>query len=107
MENNLPNEIREYLPEGYDAGTGTWLVLPSHDSDRQGINTLNKWLREQEWYPRELDSIIWFGDDGVGNILGWLGSESCAVLWNPADGAECWHKDTLANVFAFIQNGYE
>ncbi len=107
MEEKLPNEIKEHLPEGYDSGLGTWLVLPSHDKDRQGINTLNKWLREQDWYPKELDSIIWFGDDGVGNILGWVQAEELVVLWNPADGAECWHKDTVINVWQFIKNEYE
>lgn len=108
IEDKLPNEIKAYLPDGYDAGLGTWLVLPSHDNNNmQGINTLNKWLQEQDWYPEELDSIIWFGDDGVGNLLGWHQAEALAVLWNPADGVECWHKDTLNGMWSFIKNEYE
>lgn len=108
MEEHLPNEIKQHLPLGFNPGFGTWLVLPSEDQEgRDGINTLNHWLREQDWYPVELGDILWFGDDGVGNLLGWDQTENIAVLWNPADGSECWHKSDVQSLWQFIQNGYE
>ncbi len=108
MEDQLPEIIKQQMPKGLNAGHGTWLVLPSRDvGDRDGINTTNKWLREQEWYPEALQAIIWFGDDGVGNLLGWDKSSESAVLWNPADGSECWHKDSVESVWQFIKNDYE
>lgn len=108
MEDKLPKEIKSYLPDGYNDGLGTWLVLPAEsDSELKGIADLNAWLREQEWCPNELSDIIWFGDDGVGNMLGWEAKSSKAVIWHPADGAECWHKDTLNNVWAFVKSDYE
>lgn len=108
MEEHLPNEIKQHLPLGFNSSLGTWLVLPSEDQEgRDGINTLNRWLREQDWYPIELGDILWFGDDGVGNLLGWDQTENIAVLWNPADGSECWHKSGVQSLWQFIQNGYE
>lgn len=108
MEHKLPIEITTHLPDGYTFGVGTWLVLPSESNNEvKGISELNVWLREQDWYPNELSDIVWFGDDGVGNMLGWVADESKAILWHPADGAEYWHKDTLENVWAFVKSDYE
>jgi len=103
---NLPEEITRHLPDGYQPKQGCWLVLPQTDKGRDGIATLNSWLRTQDWYPQALQAIAWFGDDGVGNLLGWNPGKSLAILWNPEDGASWWKEGSVAELWQFILGGY-
>ena len=109
ISDKFPIEIRRYLPNGFKDEVGVWFVLPLNDidPDRCGVITLNKWLKEQEWYPAKFESILWFGDDGVGNLLGWVAEKSSAILWNPADGCEYWYSGEITALWAFISNNYE
>ncbi len=103
---NLPEEITRHLPDGYEPKQGCWLVLPEADKGRDGIATLNTWLRSQPWFPPTLRTIVWFGDDGVGNLLGWDPQRSLAILWNPGDGTWCSKEGSIVEVWQFILGGY-
>src|SRR5687768_7827518 len=85
MRSDLPAEIVKHLPDGYQPKQGVWLVLPESDSMRDGIATVNSWIRSEDWYPQSMQDVIWFGDDGVGNLFGWRPKLERAVLWNPED----------------------
>jgi hypothetical protein len=104
MLERLPTEVRNHLPGGYEAGQGVWLVLPASGSN--GIFEVNSFLRSEDWYPSELAAVIWFGDDGTGNLIGWKPDEAHAVLWNPEDGHEPWREGSVSEIWQFILNGY-
>jgi hypothetical protein len=107
MHENLPLEIQQHLPSGLECNSGAWFVLPAKHRVYPNIAELNSSLRKEDWYPKELGEIIWFGDDGTGNIIGWDDTPSIVILWNPEDGAEPWFKGTLKEVWEFILNGYQ
>ncbi|MCK7576620.1 MAG: hypothetical protein MZV65_12435 [Chromatiales bacterium] len=107
MNAQLPEEIAKHLPNGYQPTPGVWLVLPESDGVRDGINTVNSWLRAEDWYPTSLQNIIWFGDDGTGNFLGWDPKSSRALLWNPEDGEKPWKVGSVAMLWQFIESGYK
>ena len=99
---SLPDEIKNNLPDGYQLTPGVWLVLPE-----QKLLEMQIWLRAEDWYPVSLEKIIWFGDDGTGNFLGWAPALSRAILWNPEDGESPWKTGTTKELWQFIQNGYK
>jgi hypothetical protein len=103
----LPEKIRNHLPNGYQTKSGCWLVLPEASETRDGIITLNAWLREQDWYPVGLSDIIWFGDDGVGNLLGWKSEQEKVILWNPEDGDSPWKEGDLEEIWCYVLNDYK
>src|SRR5678815_3932767 len=102
----LPESVRAHLPNGYEAGQGVWLVLPLSGDPQRSVLGINNWLPCEDWYPPKLASIVWFGDDGVGNMLGWDPEQSRAILWNPEDGDEPWRTGSVEELWAFIVNGY-
>ena len=102
----LPQEVQTHLPMGRQATPGLWLVLPAADGQRDGIDTLNGWLRAQGWYPYALRQIVWYGDDGTGNLLGWDPDSRDAVLWNPEDGAVPWKRGSIEALWRFVLNRY-
>jgi hypothetical protein len=104
MLERLPTEVRNHLPGGYEVSQGVWLVLPISGSN--GIPEINSFLRSEDWYPPELAAVIWFGDDGTGNLIGWKPDEAHAVLWNPEDGPEPWREGGVSEIWKFILNGY-
>lgn len=104
MIEKLPAEVRKHLPTGYEAGSGVWLVLPASGSN--AIVEVNSSLRSEDWYPSELEAVIWFGDDGTGNFIGWWPDKNHAVLWNPEDGNEPWKEGDVTQLWQFILNGY-
>ena len=65
------------------------------------------WIRAEDWYPSALDRIVWFGDDGTGNLLGWDPDALQAILWNPEDGDAPWKTGPVNELWRFIQNGYK
>ena len=81
-------------------------MLPENDEKHDGIGTVNQWLRAEDWYPLQLQQIIWFGDDGAGNFFGWDPEAKAALLWNPEDGAEPSKRGSLDEVWQFVLNGY-
>ena len=107
----LPEIIRCHFPDGLLGPTSIWLVLPE-TSDKCGWDGgavgVNAWFRSLEWYPPELMAIIWFGDDGIGNLLGWDPDAQEAVLWNPEDGADlqkrCGVEDLWRDIVAMYSN---
>ena len=102
----LPSEVTSHLPAGYAPVQGVWFVLPAGDGDRE-IEGVNRWLRAEEWYPRSLEHVIWFGDDGTGNFFGWDPRSDSAILWNPEDGEEPWKTGSVPSLWQFVQNGYQ
>ena len=106
MRIELPDEITQHLPGGYQPEQGVWLVLPESDALRDGIAKVNSWIRAEDWYPESLQDVVWFGDDGVGNLLGWRPNLRRAVLWNPEDGAIPWKEGSVSSLWDFVLNGY-
>ena len=102
----LPQEVRAHLPNGYESSQGVWLVLPTDNGAERSVSATNTWLRAEDWYPVSLQSIIWFGDDGIGNFLGWDPDAGYAILWNPEDGDEVWRTGSVAELWDFIVRGY-
>lgn len=102
----LPREIQEHLPLGYQPAQGVWLVLPEPGEANHGIAAVNSWLRAEEWYPSPLNTVVWFGDDGVGNFLGWVPEKRMVILWNPEDGESPWKEGSVQEIWAFVQGGY-
>ena len=102
----LPQEVQAHLPNGYESSQGVWLVLPADNGTERCIAAANAWLRAEDWYPASLQSIIWFGDDGTGNFLGWDPVVNRAVLWNPEDGEELCRVGSVAELWGFISSGY-
>jgi hypothetical protein len=100
----LPHDVQMHLPSGYEASQGVWLVLPAEHG--HSISEVNDWIRLEDWYPASLQSIIWFGDDGIGNFIGWDPAAGYAILWNSEDGEEPWRIGTVAALWNFITNGY-
>lgn len=107
MRAKLPVDISEHLPNGYEPRQGVWLVLPETDEKRDGIDTVNSWLRAEGWYPQRLQHIVWFGDDGVGNFFGWDPVAEKSILWNPEDGPEPWRDGGVNELWQFVLNGYK
>jgi hypothetical protein len=105
MRSDLPDEIVKHLPDGYQPKQGVWLVLPESDSVRDGISTLNSWIRSEDWYPQSLQDVVWFGDDGVGNLFGWRPELERAVLWNPEDESP-WKEGTVSELWKYVLDGY-
>jgi hypothetical protein len=103
---DLPAEITEHLPGGYQPKPGIWLVLPQTAVVGHGIITLNSWIRANDWYPQSLQDVVWFGDDGVGNLLGWRPDLGVAVLWNPEDGAP-WKDGSVSDIWRFLLDDYD
>ncbi|HEV2802595.1 MAG TPA: hypothetical protein VGW12_19135 [Pyrinomonadaceae bacterium] len=101
----LPEDVLAYLPGGYEPQQGVWLVLPSDDGTRNSIVAVNSWMPDLDMYPESLGPVIWFGEDGVGNFLGWDPERGRAVLWNPED-EEPWREGTVSELWQFILNGY-
>ena len=99
---NLPTEILCVLPAGFESTQGCWLVMPL-----EALESTNEWIRVEEWYPESFAEVIWFGDDGTGNFLGWDTSSEVAILWNPEDGEEPGKTGTVQEIWAFIKNGYK
>ncbi|MGF6243978.1 hypothetical protein P3T42_005743 [Paraburkholderia sp. GAS38] len=97
-----PAEIRDHLPQGYRIEPGAWLVLPDDK-----LTDMQVWIRAEDWYPSSLDRIVWFGDDGTGNLLGWDPDALQAILWNPEDGDAPWKTGPVNELWQFIQNGYK
>ena len=106
MRASLPSEVTSYLPSGRLTPSGVWLVLPEGDAVRDGIATVNGWIRAEDWYPSSLQDVIWFGDDGAGNFFGWRPDLQKAVLWNPEDGAEPWKVGEVNALWQFVLDGY-
>jgi hypothetical protein len=107
MSTNLPDEISKYLPAGYEPRQGVWLVLPETGGDgRDGIDTVNEWLRAEDWYPESLQKVIWFGDDGTGNFFGWDPQDATAILWNPEDGDNPLKTGAVSELWQFVLKGY-
>lgn len=106
MHTSLPIEITKYLPDGYQPSHGVWLVLPEVDDIRDGITKVNSWLRAEDWYPTSLQDVIWFGDDGTGNMFGWRVQNAKAILWNPEDGEIPWKEGSVNELWEFVLNGY-
>ncbi|HWX01988.1 hypothetical protein [Collimonas sp.] len=98
---DLPAEIQNKLPDGYQISPGVWLVLPETK-----LNEMQTWIRVEDWYPTVLHRIIWFGDDGTGNFLGWDPDALHAILWNPEDGDVPWKTGAVSSLWLFIQNDY-
>jgi hypothetical protein len=104
---DLPSSVRSHLETGYMPRPGVWLVRPLDDGTQDAIVPMNQWLRGEEApYPAALAAVTWFGDDGVGNILGWDTSQRHAVLWNPADEAP-WRVGPVEDLWRFVLNGYK
>lgn len=103
----LPKEVLDHLPGGYEPRQGVWLVLPADDGTQRAITALNCWVRDDhpDLYPESLRSVIWFGDDGVGNFLGWDPELGRVVLWNSED-EEPWREGSVSEIWRFILNGY-
>jgi hypothetical protein len=106
MHSELPPEITQHLPEGYQPSQGVWFVLPESDG-KDGIATVNSWMHEQNWYPQSLQDVIWYGDDGVGNFFGWRPKTSRAVLWNPEDADKLFKEGTIQELWDFVLGGYD
>lgn len=107
MISSLPHEVLRHLPSGYQSEQGAWLVLPEPGDADRGIAAVNSWIRAGDWYPPALNSVVWFGDDGVGNFIGWIPDKKKAILWNPEDGPSPWREDTVHDIWAFIATGYQ
>jgi len=107
MLERLPVEIQQHLPNGLECNYGAWFVLPLEHQVYPSIENLNSSLRKEHWYPNELSKIIWFGDDGTGNLIGWDETLAVVLLWNPEDGVEPCFKGSFKEVWEFIQNGYQ
>ncbi len=107
MHADLPTEITKHLPDGYQPSQGVWLVLPETDTVRDGITTVNSWLRAEDWYPKLFQDVIWFGDDGTGNMFGWRLKQQKAILWNPEDGETPWKEGNVKYLWQFVLNGYK
>jgi hypothetical protein len=103
----LPPEVLQHLPAGHQSAQGVWLVLPEPGEADRGITAVNSWIRAEDWYPSALSSVVWFGDDGVGNFIGWAPDQKKAILWNPEDGASPWREGSVQDIWAFIKNGYQ
>jgi hypothetical protein len=101
----LPQEIRAHLPAGYAPEHGVWLVLPWDNGTQDSIVSFNSFIRAEPHYPPLLESVVWFGKDGVGNIPGWDTMQECALLWNPYDN-EPWWSGSVAGLWQFILGGY-
>jgi hypothetical protein len=52
---------------------------------QERLESTNIWIRAEDWYPEALSEVIWFGDDGTGNFLGWKPSDALATMWNSED----------------------
>jgi len=103
---DLPEQVVKYLPAGRHEGSGVWLVLPDSSDPQRSVAAVNKWLRAEDWYPHELEHVVWFGDDGTGNFFGWDPLTRVALLWNPEDGAEPWRKGSVEELWRFVLTGY-
>lgn len=102
----LPAVVRAHLENGHRPSDGMWLVRPLENGTQDCIQSMNQWLRGEEApYPAALADVIWFGDDGVGNIFGWSPSAHEALLWNPEDD-EAWRRGPVEEVWQFAMNGY-
>ncbi len=103
---DLPEVVRAHLEKGHCPSDGMWLVRPLENETQNCIRSMNRWLRGEEApYPAALADVIWFGDDGVGNIFGWSPAAGEALLWNPED-EEAWHRGSVENVWQFVISGY-
>ena len=106
MRLDLPPEITKHLPDGYQASQGVWFVLPESDAKHDGIATVNSWIRAEDWYPQSLQDVIWYGDDGVGNLFGWRPKTARAILWNPEDADRPFKEGTIQELWDFVSRGY-
>jgi len=107
MRHDLPADVVQYLPSGHEASPGVWLVLPQSGKDGRDIESVNAWLRAEDWYPAGLQDVVWFGDDGVGNFFGWRPKLAIAVLWNPEDGDEPFRVGSVSDLWNFVAAGYK
>lgn len=103
----FPDDISQHMPSGYEPKQGVWLVLPERDGQCDGIDTVNSWLRAEDWYPQQLQHIAWFGEDGVGNFFGWDPVAIEAILWNPEDGPDPSRRGDVKELWQFVLNGYK
>jgi hypothetical protein len=101
----LPEEVRERLPNGYMPEHNIWLVLPLDNGTETSIVSVNSWLRKEEPYPTAFGPVIWFGVDAIGNFLGWDTQQLTAILWNPYDNEPHW-RGSVSDLWRFILNGY-
>lgn len=106
MIEKLPANISTHCPAGLKDHLGRWMVLPDDGQAGWTIESINRDLRLEDWYLAELSSIVWFGDDGSGNILGYSPDDDHVILWNSEDGPEPWRKDTFDSIVEFIKNDY-
>ncbi|MGZ2749928.1 hypothetical protein [Burkholderia stagnalis] len=97
----LPPEVLQHLPDGYREDPGIWLVLPEPK-----LKEMQIWIRAEDWYPDELQKIVWYGEDGTGNIFGWDPDAHHAILWNPEDGSSPWKIGAVTELWQFVRNGY-
>ncbi|AYD66101.1 hypothetical protein DVB37_20850 [Achromobacter sp. B7] len=103
----LPAIVKEHFQDGYHPSEGLWLVRPLDNGTEDCIRRMNDWLRGEEApYPLALSDVIWFGDDGVGNVIGWNPINQQALLWNPED-EEPWHYGSVEEIWNFVQSGYQ
>lgn len=100
----LPQEVHAHIPNGYESEDGRWLVVRLDNGREDCIAAVNTWLPAEPPYPPELDSVIWFGADGVGNWLGWDTAQSIAVLWSPHDESPWW-SCRVQELWQFILGG--
>jgi hypothetical protein len=107
MRFDLPPEITKHLPDGFQPRQGVWFVLPELDAKHDGIATVNSWIRAEDWYPQSLQDVIWYGDDGVGNLFGWRPKKAQAILWNPEDGDRPFKIGTIQELWDFVSRGYD
>ncbi|WP_146742383.1 hypothetical protein [Oleiagrimonas sp. MCCC 1A03011] len=103
---SLPPEVQDHLPSGYEPERGIWLVLLWDNGTQESIVYFNSFIRAEPHYPAPLEQVVWFGSDGVGNILGWDRVQKLALLWNPHDNEPFW-SGSVADLWRFILGGYD
>ena len=96
-----------HLPRGYHPSPCVWLVLPEEATVGDSIVKVNESLRAEDWYPPVLEDVVWFGDDGTGNLFGWRPEQGIAVLWNPEDGEEPMKTGPVNTLWQYVLNGYK
>lgn len=81
-------------------------MSPWDNGTQDSIVAFNSFIRAEPNYPALLERVIWFGHDGIGNILGWDTSQESALLWNPYDNEPHW-SGSVAGLWQHILSGYK
>jgi len=105
----LPSDVRAIYMEsdGLVGPTDCYLLYPLHENRGHQIFSMNR-LKQEDWFPDSLKSLVILGDDGCGNLVCYDSIANDAVLWNSEDGERIQERRaTVSEIWDVIRDGYK